>query len=49
MLAQLRTGVLMIVVMTVLMGLAYPLAMTGIGQVVFRHKAEARSSKRTGR
>jgi K+-transporting ATPase ATPase C chain len=48
MLAQLRTGVLMIVVMTVLMGLAYPLAMTGIGQVVFPHKADGSLIKKDG-
>jgi potassium-transporting ATPase KdpC subunit len=48
MLAQLRTGVLMIVVMTVLMGLVYPLAMTGIGQVVFPHKADGSLIKKDG-
>ena len=36
---QLITGVLMIVVMTVLLGLAYPLAVTGVSQVAFHSKA----------
>ena len=32
---DIRTGVLAIIVFTVLLGLAYPLAMTGAGQAVF--------------
>lgn len=39
MLKQLRTAVLMIVVMTAITGVAYPLVMTGVAQVVFRDKA----------
>jgi K+-transporting ATPase ATPase C chain len=37
---ELRTAVIAIVVMTVLLGLAYPLAMTGISQVAFGDKAD---------
>jgi K+-transporting ATPase ATPase C chain len=37
---ELRTSVLAIVAFTVLLGLAYPLAITGIAQVAFKHKAD---------
>jgi len=36
---QARNAVLMVVLLTVLTGLAYPLAMTGIAQVLFPHQA----------
>lgn len=39
MLAQLRTAVLMLLVLTVLTGVAYPLLVTGIGQVLFHDEA----------
>jgi len=48
MLAQLRTAGLMVVVLTVLTGLAYPLAMTGIAQVVFPNKADGSLIERDG-
>jgi K+-transporting ATPase ATPase C chain len=37
--SALRMAILMLVVMTVLTGLAYPLAITGLAQMLFPHKA----------
>src|SRR5215470_10933666 len=39
MLREIRPAILMVIVMTLLLGLAYPLAMTGIAQVVFPYQA----------
>jgi potassium-transporting ATPase KdpC subunit len=48
MVAQLRVSVLVTVVIIVITGLAYPLAMTGIAQVIFHDKANGSLIERNG-
>jgi K+-transporting ATPase ATPase C chain len=45
---QLLTGLLMTVAMTLLVGLAYPFAMTGIAQAAFNHRADGSLVTRNG-
>jgi len=48
MVREFRTSVVAVVVLTVLLGLAYPLAMTGIAQVVFPGRANGSQIKSGG-
>jgi K+-transporting ATPase ATPase C chain len=46
---NLRTAILMTAVTTILLGVVYPLAVTGLAQVLFRDKANGQLIERNGR